>query len=155
MTVTVGAMLPTLFCWATAWAITLAVLVVPPQIVVHGATPLSGPAVPVIPEIDITLAAASAPASAALCASSRARYSVITSIDSAAMAIIAIIAMATSTMVTPRSPGRLVGRWDRGYVNRFIADSQFSFMATAVTVSVGGNRGVDPNRLAARPNFHW
>jgi hypothetical protein len=78
-----------------------------------------------------------------------------TSIDSAAMAMIATIARATSTMVTPRSPWRWVGKWDRGNASRFIADSQFSFMATAVTVIVGGNSGVDPNRLAAPPNLHW
>ena len=58
---------------------------------------------PVSPDIEITLAAASAAASAARCASALAWYSVPISMDSAAIAMMPTIANATSAMVTPRS----------------------------------------------------
>src|SRR5450432_1145844 len=70
------------------------------------------------------------------------------------MAIIATIAIATRIMVIPASCRRTGRRWrDRGMNGLFI--SQFSFMATAVAVSVGGSAGADPIRLATRPNLHW
>src|ERR1700692_515608 len=59
-----------------------------------------------MPDTEITLAAARAAASAERCASSRARYSVITSIDRAAIAIMAVMATATRIMVMPRSRRR-------------------------------------------------
>src|ERR1700683_4073663 len=58
---------------------------------------------PVTPESEIILAAARAAASAARWASAFAWYSVPMSMESAAMAIIATMAAATSASVTPRS----------------------------------------------------
>ena len=58
---------------------------------------------PVIPDSERILAAARAASSAERWASSFARYSVITSMERAAMPMMATIATATRTIVTPRS----------------------------------------------------
>ena len=60
------------------------------------------------PDVTNILAAASAAASAARCASLRATYRVTTSMDRAAMANMVTMAIATSTIVTPRSPLRFL-----------------------------------------------
>jgi hypothetical protein len=59
-----------------------------------------------MPEIEITLAAASAAASAARCASALARYKLNISMESAAIPMMATMAAATSRIVTPLSPFR-------------------------------------------------
>jgi hypothetical protein len=61
----------TAFCWATAWATSVAELVPPPQISCQLPVWLLGS--PVMPEIEMVLVAASAPASAERCASSLAK----------------------------------------------------------------------------------
>src|SRR5947199_8616390 len=91
---------------ATACAVFVATLAGPPQIEVHDAGSVEGLAVPVMPETESTRAAARAAASAERCASSFARYRVTTSIERAAMAMMAIIATATSTMGIPRCRGK-------------------------------------------------
>src|SRR5579871_6238560 len=101
--VTVGAAPPTALACATATAVRYAKLELPPQIDCHEAVSVVGSAALVIPDTEITRAAASAAVSAARCASRCARYSVTTSIDSAAIAIIATMHTATRSMVTPRS----------------------------------------------------
>src|ERR1700686_4374265 len=64
---------PTEFCCTTAWAAWVAALLDPPQISFHEALSVSGSAVPVMPDTEMTRAAARAAASADRCASSRAR----------------------------------------------------------------------------------
>ena len=72
-----------------------------PQTGPHVADALLGS--PVMPEIEITRAPASAAASAARCASSLTKYRATTSMESAAMAMMATMAIATSSRVTPCS----------------------------------------------------
>jgi hypothetical protein len=94
----------TVFCWATAIAAVVAGLLGPPQICCQDLELFGSP---VTPDIEIIRVAASAPASAARCASALASYKVPTSIDNPAMAMTLKIATATSAKVTPRSPDRL------------------------------------------------
>src|SRR5258708_6532333 len=90
-------------CTVTSGLTGRGVVHVGPQIPLQSIASVAGSAAPVTPETEITRAAARAAASAERCASSRAKYKVTTSIDSAAMAIMATMATATSTMVMPRS----------------------------------------------------
>src|SRR5580698_4403331 len=106
---------------AIAVAASFAELPAPPQILFHALVSLPVSAVPVIPEREMTRAAPSAAASADRCASSRARYNVTTSMESAAMAT---MQTATRTMVTPRSPCRCaVAACRRCNAGGFIASS--------------------------------
>ena len=81
-----------------------------------------------------------------------------TSIDSAAMAMIATIANATRIIVTPCSCRREHKPCDwlepcSRITGDFMTFAQFSFMATATAVIVGGNSVDLPRRLATLPNL--
>jgi hypothetical protein len=97
---------PTVLCCATTVAAELAGLLGPPQTCCQCKKWFTGS--PVTPDIEMILAAANAPASAARCASALASYSVPISIDKPAIAMMLTRATATSAMVTPRSRER---RW--------------------------------------------
>ena len=73
--------------------------------------------------------------------------------ERAAIAMMATMATATSTMVTPRSRGERGARCEISGLRAVSSAFQFSFIATAVAVIMLGSVEVAPIRLATRPNF--